>query len=398
MARAAEGTRNDEAARPADGDFARPWRPYFEARFGFRNHWYPAFFSRQLAEGKCRGQVMLGERILFKRIDGRVYAIEDRCAHRGVPLSVRPECYTKNTISCWYHGFTYDLRDGKLVAIITDPQSTLIGRVHLKSYPVEERKNIVFCFIGDEAPHSLALDLQPGFLDEDLAVFPDGEHELVKSNWRLAAENGVDASHIYIHRNCALINVARRPLPLASYFLTREGMVIDKEGAPKGVVKGAGQRTSVWETEIEGVKVSSQYRPGATAEPSRGTDTSLWLPCGLKVDPFPRADSIHFEWYVPHDEQSHHYMVTWGKRVKDAGEAEQFFHEMSAVWKDLVVNKFNNEDVLAREAMEHFYAEEDGWNKEHLYRPDMVIAEWRRLASKHNRGIQKLPVAKGNVT
>ena len=114
-----------EAAPAADSSEIgrRPWRAYFEASLGFRNHWYPAFFSRQLAEGECRGQEMLGERILFKRIDGRVYAIEDRCAHRGVPLSVRPECYTKNTITCWYHGFTYDLRDGKLVA--------KIGRAHV---------------------------------------------------------------------------------------------------------------------------------------------------------------------------------------------------------------------------------------------------------------------------
>ena len=53
------------------------------------------------------------------------------------------------------------------------------------------------------------------------------------------------------------------------------------------------------------------------------------------------------------------------------------------------MHKFNNEDVIAREAMERFYADEDGWNREHLYRPDMVIAEWRRLASRHNRGIQR---------
>jgi carbazole 1,9a-dioxygenase len=380
-----------EAAPAAEGSEIgrRPWRAYFEASLGFRNHWYPAFFSRQLAEGECRGQEMLGERILFKRIDGKVYAIEDRCAHRGVPLSVRPECYTKNTITCWYHGFTYDLRDGKLVAIVTDPESPLIGRVTMKSYPVEEHKNLVFAFIGDETPHPLALDLQPGFLDDDLAIFPNGEHEIVKSNWRLAAENGVDASHIYIHRNSGLVNAARRPLPLASYFLTREGMVIDQDGAPKGVVKGAGRRTSVWETEIEGVKVSSQYRPGVNTNSSNTTDTSLWLPCGLKVDPFPRPDTMQFEWYVPRDEQSHHYIVTWGKRVTDEHQADEFFREMDAVWKDLVVHKFNNEDVIAREAMERFYADEDGWNQEHLYRPDMVITEWRKLASKHNRGIQR---------
>jgi carbazole 1,9a-dioxygenase terminal dioxygenase component len=389
----------DETPRPTEGGEIgrRPWRAYFEASLGFRNHWYPAFFSGQLAEGECRGQEMLGERILFKRIDGKVYAIEDRCAHRGVPLSVRPECYTKNTITCWYHGFTYDLRDGKLVAIVTDPESPLIGRVTMKSYPVEEHKNLVFAFIGDEAPHPLALDLQPGFLDQDLAIFPNGEHDIVKSNWRLAAENGVDASHIYIHRNSGLVNAARRPLPLASYFLTREGMVIDQEGAPKGVIKGAGRRTSVWETEIEGVKVTSQYRPGVNTDSSNVTDTSLWLPCGLKVDPFPRPDTMQFEWYVPQDAQSHHYIVTWGKRVKDEPQAQEFFREMDAVWKDLVVHKFNNEDVIAREAMEHFYAEEDGWNQEHLYRPDMVITEWRKLASKHNRGIQRKPSAKARI-
>src|SRR6516165_11244630 len=156
----------DQATRSSDSGatLTRGWRAYFEADLGFRNHWYPAFFSRQLAEGECRGQEMLGERILFKRIDGRVYAIEDRCAHRGVPFSVRPECYTKNTISCWYHGFTYDVRNGALIAIITDPESPLIGKVKLKAYPVEEHKNLVFAFIGDEAPHALALDLQPGFL------------------------------------------------------------------------------------------------------------------------------------------------------------------------------------------------------------------------------------------
>ena len=396
MADEASAATENGGSRPGEGDdfMRKPWRPYLEASLGFRNHWYPALFSNQLAEGECIGQEILGERILFKRIDGKVYAIEDRCAHRGVQLSRRPECHSKNTISCWYHGFTYDLRNGRLVAIITDPESPLIGTLSVKSYPIEERKNLIFIFIGDETPHPLALDLQPGFLDEDLAIYPNGEHQIVNSNWRLAAENGVDASHIYIHRNSGLINAARKQLPLASYFMTREGMVIDADGAPKGVLKGAGRRTSVWETEVEGVKVESQYRPGGEPSMPNVTDTSLWLPCGLKVDPFPTSDCIQFEWYVAQDAHSHHYIVTWGRRVKDAAQIDKFVREMDAVWKDMVVNKFNNEDVIAREAMERFYAEEDGWNREYLYRPDVIITEWRKLASKHNRGIQRQPGAR----
>ncbi|HUK59092.1 MAG TPA: Rieske 2Fe-2S domain-containing protein [Stellaceae bacterium] len=394
MAEASGAPEGGDEISGSDDFVRKPWKPYLDAVLGFRNHWYAAFFSPQLAEGEVRAQQMLGERILFKRIDGKVHAIEDRCAHRGVQLSVRPECYSKNTISCWYHGFTYDFRDGKLVGIVTDPESTLIGKIGIKSYRIEERQNVVFIFIGDEAPHDLALDLQPNFLDEDLAIAPNGEFDLVRSNWRLAAENGVDASHIYIHRNSGLLNAKRKPLPLASYFTTREGMVIDRDGGPKGVIKGNGRRTSVWETAIEGVKVEAQYRPGVTTTAQNVTDTSLWLPCGLKVDPFPDVDMMQFEWYVPVDEHSHNYIVTWGRRVKNEAERQLFYHEVDAVWKDLVVDKFNNEDVLAREAMERFYSDEDGWNREYLYRPDLVLTEWRKLASKHNRGIQRRPGAR----
>src|SRR5262249_40242668 len=158
-----------------------------------------------------------------------------------------------------------------------------------------------------------------------LAVFPNGEHELVKSNWRLAAENGGGASHIYNPRNSTPINLARRPPPPASHLLRPHRRGIGPDGGPEGGGHGAGPRTPGGEAEIEGVKIASQYRPGVNTEQGSKVDTSLWLPCGLKVDPFPRADCMQFEWYVPNDEQSHHYIVTWGKRVKDSAQAEEFF-------------------------------------------------------------------------
>ena len=366
----------------------KPWQPYLAAALGFRNHWYPACYSQELAEGQARGEQLLGERILLKRIDGEVYAVQDRCLHRGVAFSVRPECHSKHTISCWYHGFTYDLRDGSLVAVITDPESALVGKLQLRTYPVREAKGLVFVFVGDGPPPELRLDLQPGFLDSDLAIHPNGERQLVRSNWRLAAENGFDAAHIYIHRHSPLIVEQQRPLPLATILSSREGMVVAEEGQPKGVVKGSGARTPVWEVEIEGVKVRSRFLP---REGVRRTspDTSMWLPCGLKVDPFPTEGIIQFEWYVPVDEHSHTYFVTWGKRVTSDREAAAFSREIEDHWKDLVVDKFNADDVVAREAMERFYAEEDGWRRERLYRPDLIITEWRKLASAHNRGIQR---------
>ena len=97
---------------------------------------------------------------------------------------------------------------------------------------------------------------------------------------------------------------------------------------------------------------------------------------------------IHFEWYVPVDENTHRYMITWGRYVETEDAAERFYEEVDSYWRDTVVGKFNNEDEMARAAMQRFYTKEDGWNRERLFRPDMVITEWRKLASRHNRGIQ----------
>ncbi len=367
----------------------KPWQVYLEASLGFRNHWYPALFSVELPEGEIKAVELLGEPVLFRRIDGVVYAIRDRCLHRGVPFSIRPECYTKHTITCWYHGFTYNWKDGRLITILTYPESALIGKISLKTYPVEEHKGLIFIFIGDLDPTPpLYEDVQPGFLDAGLAIYPRGERTLVRSNWRLAAENGFDASHVYIHRNSPLVISRRRPMPLATIFPTREGMVIAEAGKPKGVIKGSNRPVSVWEAEIEGVKVASRFMPRPDT-PRVSPDVSMWLPCGLKVDPFPVEGMTHFEWYVPKDEHSHWYIVTWGKYVRSEMEAEEFYQEVEAYWKDMVVNKFNIDDVTAREAMERFYAQEGGWYRERLYRPDLIITEWRKLASAHNRGIQR---------
>src|SRR5713226_8868239 len=73
------------------------WRPYLEAKLGFRNHWYPVLFSHDLDGDEPKPVKLLGEKIILRRVDGRVCALEDRCAHRRVPFSAKIECYTKET-------------------------------------------------------------------------------------------------------------------------------------------------------------------------------------------------------------------------------------------------------------------------------------------------------------
>ena len=48
---------------------------YKDAVIGFRNHWYPAMRSTDISEEEIKPVTVLGEDILFKRIDGQVYAV-----------------------------------------------------------------------------------------------------------------------------------------------------------------------------------------------------------------------------------------------------------------------------------------------------------------------------------
>ena len=386
-----------------------PWQDYLNAGLGFCNHWYPAFFSHELEEADAshgngepvenfRCEVILGERILFRRIDGQVYAIRDQCIHKGVPLSKKPECYTRETITCWYHGFTYDLKSGALINIITDPQSSLIGRHRIKTYPVVEAQGLVFVFIGEQEPSGLEADVPPGFLDEDLVMYPEGWAREVNCNWRLGAENGFDPAHAYMHRNSPLVRGFKVPTVLGDTGLGEDrGMeVINGErenNDPCGVrlIRGAG--TPLWEVDVaSGRTISAQYLPD---EPGvmQGMipEVGIWMPGVLRVDPFPAPHIVHFEWYVPVTERTHRYMISWGSKVSTEQEKKGFFDEMKYLWRDFVPQKFNNEDMFAREAMDEFYSAEDGWHRERLFGPDVLITAWRILCSNTNRGIQNLP-------
>src|SRR5829696_8883155 len=112
---------------------------YSAAVLGFRNYWYPVMLGRDLRR-RPRAVTLCGEKIVLVRDQGRVYALHDRCPHRGVPLSIG-RCAFPGMLTCAYHGWTYDLQSGDLVAALTDgPDSPVVGKatVRVATYPVEE--------------------------------------------------------------------------------------------------------------------------------------------------------------------------------------------------------------------------------------------------------------------
>ena len=51
---------NSPLVDPSVLERVKGWRPYIEAKLGFRNHWYPGLFSHELAEGKPVEVKLLG--------------------------------------------------------------------------------------------------------------------------------------------------------------------------------------------------------------------------------------------------------------------------------------------------------------------------------------------------
>ena len=363
------------------------WSKYAQAKWGFRNHWYPILFSPEISEGQTATAQIMGYDLILKRIDGQVHALRDRCIHRGVQFTQKLECYSKTTLTCWYHGYTYDFRTGGLVNIMASPNSKLIGRARVKRFPVQEAQGMIFVFVGDDnrEPPPLCADVPLGFLDPDRIVL--GRSSIVNSNWRLGCENGFDDLHIFIHKDSTLRRYRDMSFPLGHSYTNSKFDWIEKEDGPKGVLNDYADHEAVWEGKLDGKVVVQGVRSTTSQQISAAARAYMWLPCVLQVDTFPANHLTQYEWYVPLDDKRHLYMQAIAGIARTDEEKQRFTQEYENIWKQVSLIDFNGDDVWAREATEKFYADDWGWLMETPCEGDEPLIEWRKLASKHNRGI-----------
>ena len=64
-----------------------PYRRYDIPELGFENYWYPIFTTRELGT-KPKPVKLLGKDIVLFRNKDQVHALDDRCPHCGVRLSL----------------------------------------------------------------------------------------------------------------------------------------------------------------------------------------------------------------------------------------------------------------------------------------------------------------------
>src|SRR5882757_11305170 len=159
------------------------------------DHWYAVAWSDELKQGKTLGRRFAGDPIvLYRGKGGQVFALEDRCAHRQVPLHLGVVC--GDELKCHYHGWSYD-QTGKCVDVPYLGKERLPNGV--KSYPAREVDGLIFVFPGDPA-------LAENRLPKTLGSSQRKDYKTRRLNREVAChytfmhENLFDMNHQFMHR------------------------------------------------------------------------------------------------------------------------------------------------------------------------------------------------------
>ncbi len=168
----------------------------------FRSVWLPALLSSQLPTaggGPVRIKLLGEELIAFRNGKGEVGIVQANCAHRLAPLFYgRVE---QDGIRCSYHGWLY-ANNGQCLDMKNEANKSVCSQVKIKSYRTVEKAEIVWIFMGDDAP--------PAFPQFPWIGLPKSQRNatvwIQESNWLQGVEGELDSSHVSIlHTNPATL-------------------------------------------------------------------------------------------------------------------------------------------------------------------------------------------------
>ncbi|HUG71860.1 MAG TPA: Rieske 2Fe-2S domain-containing protein [Steroidobacteraceae bacterium] len=186
-----------------------------------RTHWFPVALSRRVDMRPRRVLLFDHPLVLARDSLGNVLALDDRCPHRGAPLSAgRLEA---DALTCPYHGWSFG-RDGSCRAMPGAPGDRPLAQVRAAAWQVEERDGIVWVAAERSRP------LPAGLLDLD----PRRRRFLQETVWQApiieAQENFLDAMHTHrVHPGLVRRGAHRRQV-IARARGTADGFEIDYHG------------------------------------------------------------------------------------------------------------------------------------------------------------------------
>lgn len=166
-----------------------------------KNLWYLACPSSILKKGKLVRKILFGVPVILGREDsGKVFALDDKCPHRGTPFSAGRLVEENGTpcIECPYHGWRFRTENGVCAKIpaLSDRDDFDGSSIKVRHYHLHESNGIVWIFNGEKpkiaAPElGLAADASP----KDSTIMP------VNAAYDEAVIGLVDPAHTpFVHR------------------------------------------------------------------------------------------------------------------------------------------------------------------------------------------------------
>jgi len=160
-----------------------------------KNTWYVAAWSHEVNMCDVLARTITRVPVaLWRDEEGQVVAFEDRCCHRGAPLSAgRRE---GNSLRCMYHGMLFD-RSGKCIDIPS--QDHIAPSAFVRTFTVVERHKWIWIWMGKPEHADTSLIPDTHYLDDPGWQGTPG-YMYYDANYLLIADNLLDFSHLaYVH-------------------------------------------------------------------------------------------------------------------------------------------------------------------------------------------------------
>jgi vanillate O-demethylase monooxygenase subunit len=153
------------------------------------NCWYVVARSGEIGRTLTARTVCGQHLVLYRTDDGAPVVLDDRCPHRGYPLSAGE--LIGDLLQCGYHGLCFDA-GGTCVRV--PGQDRIPSRASVTSRPVVEQGAWVWAWLGDpDHPDATTLPSVPWFTDPGWTSV-DGMEPLA-ARYGLLIDNLLDLSH-----------------------------------------------------------------------------------------------------------------------------------------------------------------------------------------------------------
>ena len=370
----------------ADDPGEIPYRRYGIPKLGFENYWYPIIRTAELGR-KPKAVRLAGRDIVLFRDGDKIFALDDRCPHRGVRLSLGQCSYPgSGTISCPYHGWTFEGESGRLVAALMEgPDAPNTHKLATRSYAVQEFADLIWLWPGSMKPSNLVDDV-PEWIGRQDTFFNISMYTDYKCNWRWLVDNWPQDHHAqYVHRNAPEL-IFQPQLP---YALTLEPMPLDGN---KGLaIKRSGGMTGADYPGLGHFPKKERWRfmkptgRGNTSgfENSKArtvygikNQSELWLP-GLTVVGRLSGEYALIQWAVPIDgETTRCFNINNWRRIGKARELyDRAHYYLFRSWAH--DRMFSDQDKVLIESTIP--------GSERLSKTDVGVIAWRKFAGLHAR-------------